>query len=374
MIKKLLLSLFLFTITNYLFAQIQSEKGKIILKDGTELKGTVTHFYDNAKEIILADSTGTKYTFTPDQIRRICLNNGKRFASGSFTKAGQQHEAEIIMETILLSPTINLYKQDEPTTTFYVEKDDKLYRLENNASIIEINGRSHKKYDHQYITVLNVLMGDQPDMVDELSKIKLNEDDLTSAILKYQKGEVTYYAKKAKASQKFKPYWAAIAAYSNYASYRLDETDEHSYGVQLGLQVYNYKGGRSSLRLPLEYAFYQFPYTYKAKAYTLSVKYLYDVVKRARFNAYLGVHLFDISYFDISKQEIPRGSILKPRPTGPSLPNNSLSFMTRFSPFLGFEAKASEHMGIFAEANHLLQIGQLPTNFSLGVKYTLSHQ
>ncbi|MBJ6118514.1 hypothetical protein JAO76_09950 [Pontibacter sp. BT310] len=337
----LLLALFtLFTTTA--FGQIQSAQGKLILTNGQELNGTITHFYDLPSEIILLAPDNTKRNLLPAEVAEIQLSDSRRFLLRDL------NSERLVFQLLIGSEKLILLKRETPSPEFYIAKEEQLHKLENNEETLLVNGKRYKKEDNSYIGILNVLMHDRLDLNEKIHK----EQDLTALVLAYTSGNVTYYYQ-PDAKLERKPYWVAYAQYSNY--YRDEITTGHSFGYQAGAQYYFSSAGRNSLRFGLDYGNYTFERA-DIKTYMLTIAYQYDFVKTSKMNAYLMATFFGFGYseyHDLERNE----------------DQDVYGAAIRIAPGLGFEYRSTEKLSLYAEVNELFVIEGLPKNYSLGIKY-----
>lgn len=340
----LLALLTLFTTTA--FGQIQSAQGKLILTNGQELNGAITHFYDQPTEIILLTPDNTKRTLPPAEVAEIQLTDSRRFLLRDL------NSERFVFQLLIGSEKMNLLKRETPSPVFYIAKDEQLHKLENNEESLLVNGKRYKKEDNRYIGILNVLMQDRLDLSEKIHKTKLREQDLTALVLAYTSGSVTYhYQPDAKLERK--PYWVAYAQYSNH--YRKEITTRLSYGYQAGAQYYFSSAGRNSLRFGLDYSNFTFEEA-NSKSYMLTIGYQYDFVKTSKMDAYLMATFLGFGYskyHNLERNETQEAS-------GAAI---------RIAPGIGFEYRSNEKLSMYAEVNELLVIDSLPKNYSLGIKY-----
>ncbi|MCK5838913.1 MAG: hypothetical protein KAG99_03645, partial [Bacteroidales bacterium] len=187
--RVLLLVPFFFSST-FLFAQIQNEKGGLIMESGEVISGMISYYYDQPTIIIFHDERGAEKIFAPKQINEIQLNSGERFVSKTYQN--KLVSQVLILQLIIESPMISLFKREENSKMYYyVSKNNSLYRLENNDVLVVKDGKNYTRQDYQYIGILGALMPDRPDLVKELKKIFLNEKDLSKLILDYNRGDVS---------------------------------------------------------------------------------------------------------------------------------------------------------------------------------------
>lgn len=344
------------------FAQVQNEKGSVVLKNGMVMHGSITYLYDQPLNVIIHDSTGVNSTISPEQLKTINLDNGKRFISK--TLIGKQDSSVLIFQTLIESPKISLFVREEnDNKQFYVLKDNVIYDLVNNGQIIKTNDGTYKSYDKKYIGILKILMADQPDIIKKLDKIKLYEDEVVEVITEYNKGELTYFWQ---SNNKIKrgSYWVIFGQYSNYGSYLGGvQTINYCYGVVGGLQYYFTRSSRHSLKFALDYSNYNLA-KYNSltgeysldnfKAYSFGCRYEYDFLKANKYSIYLMLHIADISYYIETNPQ-----------------SMGLIFYPRLNPGLGFELKPIKHIAFYAELNNILQINYIPNSFSAGLKYDL---
>jgi len=334
-------------------AQIQDQEGEIKLNAGESVTGNITFLPDDPNKITVIQNKD-RSVYAIDDIDIILLNDGRKFISGQYPDAVAGNF--LLLQSIIESPKISLFlsmESDEPT--FYVRKEGVLHKLENNVKHIDNDGKKYKSYDHQYIGILTALMNDNPDLTRKLETIDLNEKDLVSIITQYNKGDISYFME-TKNKYTRSPNWLVFAQYSRYATYWVDEAID-SYGVVAGLQYYFSKEKRSSLKFSIEYAQLHYE-SENDKLYNLSLRYQFDLFRKEKYNIYLMMQMFDISHYTIlypdSQEE-----------------KTAISFVPRFSPGTGFEYKPVPKFAIYGEVNHLLQVENVPGNFSLGIKYDL---
>ena len=361
-----LLFVFVFC-SSFLFAQINNEKGKILFNNGKSIKGIISYFTDQPTDIIVYDTVGAKNIFTSDEIKEIMLSNGKKFVSKKCINV--KDSSIFILQSVIESPGISLYMRDESDmTNYYVSKEDKLYKLENNEIIFKNDeGSSFKKNDNKYIGILKMLMSDNPDIINKLDKITLTENDIIEVISEYNKGNTTYFFK-PNSKFKSKPVWAIFAQYSNYKYVLYSVVAAPSYDIVTGLQYYFSGNHRHSFKFDIAYSNYNYinstPYVYykyinNNKLYSLGLKYEYDYIKTNNFNSYLMMNIAQFSY--LSATDGLTGKV-----------NDSFLFIPRSGVGFGLEATLFPHFNIYAEVNNLLSGNYLFYNFSLGFKYNFN--
>jgi hypothetical protein len=345
-----------------IFAQIQDENGKVVLRTGEIRIGKINYYLEQPLDIIITDSNGVKSDFDPSHIRQIILNNGEKYVSK--TIIGKQDSSVLIFQVLIESSKISLFVRDEKDEKqFYVLKDNALYDLVNNEQIIKTNDGTYKSYDKKYIGVMKTLMSDQPDIVKRLDKVRLYEDELVEVITAYDKGELTYFWQSNNKVTR-EPYWAVFGQYSNYGSYEWGQQCIYpSYGFVAGFQYYFSKKSRHSLRFTVDYSNYN-ETSFNSminqyisgitKTYSLGCRYEYDFVRANKYSIYLMMHIADITYF----------SETDPKDKG-------FTFCPRLSPGVGFEVKPFKHVALFAELNNCFEFRYLPASFSAGLKYDL---
>ncbi len=353
-----------FFCSTFLFAQIQNEKGDLIMKNGEVISGDISYYYDQPTDIIFHDEKGAKNIFTPTQINEIQLNSGERFVSKTYQD--KQDSQVLILQLIIESPIISLFKREENSQMYYyVSKNNSLYRLENNDVLIVKEGKNYTRQDYQYIGILGALMPDRPDLVKELRKIFLNEKDLSNLILDYNRGNVSYYWS-SYVKEKRNPNWVFFGQFSNYVSYYVKPTTEASWGVIMGFQYYFSSVSRHSLKYSIDYSTYHFESS-RDETISLGLRYEFDFWKSKKSSAFFMVHIADISYISSIKTRY----ILNNRTTETT---NTIGFRPRLSPGIGFEVKPWSRIAIYAEVNRLMQLTYIPYNFSIGLKYDFGNK
>ncbi|HEY4651662.1 MAG TPA: hypothetical protein VIG72_09615 [Pontibacter sp.] len=347
--RLLLLALLLLLNVSSCFAQIQSEQGRLILNNGQELSGSITHFYDNPSEILLQGTDKTKSTYKATEVAEIQLADSRRFVVLPF------NTNPLVFQLLVDTDKISLLKRETPSPEFYIAKDGQVHLLENNEKVIRIDGKDYKQKDNRYVGVLMTLLQDRVDLADRIQQTKLKEQDLAALVLAYTNGSVSYYSQNTAMVRK-DAYWLAYAQLSNYKL--KDVTVGPSLNYEVGAQYYFSRGGRSSLRFGLNYA------THKAEDVNtltcmLITSYQYDFVKTSNLNAYLASSFFALGYAKVDWIEEQ---------------NSESSFLAGFpiNPGLGFEYKPSGKLSFYAELNQLLLLKSLPHNYSLGLKYAFS--
>ncbi|MFD2999705.1 hypothetical protein ACFS7Z_04995 [Pontibacter toksunensis] len=349
---KLKLLLFLIFCSTVAYAQIQGEKGSLILKNGNILNGKVTYYYDNPNNIILNAHQDAKEMFSPEQVTEIKLENGEKFVAKPYT----MEDSIIILQVLLESPKISLFRrEDNSELHYYVLKDATLHKLENNDIVVYQETKTYRKKDRKYVGTLSSLMPDRMDLVEKLDKVQLNEHDLTEVILEYNKGDLSYYWKSDNKVRR-KPNWIAFTQYSQYGSVLGTPTAGYSSGMMIGLQYYFSKHSRYSFKVSLDYSSYILDdEEFSVKG--LGVRYQHDIKKAEKYSFYLLLHVADIAHLTVvnERQVITTAG--------------QLVLLPRFSPGVGFEARPFPRMAVYSEINHLLNLKYFPRSFSLGLKY-----
>jgi hypothetical protein len=345
-----------------IIAQIQSENGKVVFRTGQVLIGKINYFLDQPSDIIIYDSNGVKSVFTPNQVRQIILDNGKKFLSK--TLIGHQDSSALIFQILIESPKISLFVRDEnDNKQFYVLKDNVIYDLVNNEQIIKTNDGTYKSYDKKYIGTLKSLMSDQTEIVKRLDKIRLYEDELVEVITAYDRGNITYFWQLNNKLTR-EPYWAVFGQFIGYGSYEAGQKCLFpSYGFITGFQYYFSRTSRHSLKFTIGYSDYNLTdynsligqnYSYNEKDISIGCRYQYDIVRANKYSVYIMMHITDVSYYiDTNPKE------------------NGFTVWPRLSPGFGFEAKLFKHVALYAELNNILYLSYIPKSFSVGLKYDL---
>ncbi|MDO6390589.1 hypothetical protein Q4E40_10665 [Pontibacter sp. BT731] len=350
---KLKLILFLLFFPAALYAQIQSQKGAIILKSGDNLTGTVTYFYDQPNEISFSGDQGTRQVFTADQVTEIKLDNGEKFIAKRYKTNADS--ATLVLKVLIESPKISVYVREENSTEYYyVSKDDALHRLENNSVYEKQGDKKYLRKDHKYIGTLSSLMHDRMDLVQQLEKTSLRENSLTRIIREYNQGEASYEWQGDKKTER-EPNWVFFAQYSKYGFSKDIPIEARGYGNKAGLQYYFSKHSRHSIKASMDYSSFRFGEE-KAQMYGLGLRYEMAFKKTEKFSAYMLVHFLDIAYMSYSHP-------------AEGYNENGLKSALRFRPSIGFESKLLPRMAAYAEINNLLVLEELPKSFSLGLKY-----
>jgi hypothetical protein len=134
-------------------------------------------------------------------------------------------------------------------------------------------------------------------------------------------------------------------------------------GIVAGMQYYFSKTSRHSFKFAIDYSNYNIPvlngltnqyYSYNEKDISIGCRYEYDFVRTSKFDAFLLMHILDMSYYS-ETDPAEKGVELRPR----------------FSPGIGFEVKPARHLALYAEMDNLLQFSCIPNSFSVGLKYDL---
>ncbi|MBB6612015.1 hypothetical protein H7F15_13275 [Pontibacter sp. Tf4] len=346
--KNNLLLLALFTLfTTAAFGQIQSAQGKLLLTNGQEVSGTITHFYDQPSEIILLEPDNTKRTLLPAEVAEIQLTDSRRFVLHDL------NAQRLVFQLLISSEKLSLLKRETPSPVFYIAKEKELHLLENNEETLLVNGKRYKKEDHRYVGILTAMMQDRIDLTQRIQRTKLKEQDLTALLLAYTNGNVSYYYQSDEKLER-KPYWAAYAQYSNL--YQKDITTARSYAYQAGAQYYFTAASRNSLRFGLEYANYTHWNRFNTKTFELNLAYQYDFVKTSKMNAYVMATFFGIGHAELYDRE-----------TNETYSDFGAGIAV--VPGMGFEYRSNQNLSFYGEINKLFDIDSLPKNYSLGIKY-----
>ncbi|MCP2042814.1 hypothetical protein [Pontibacter sp. HSC-36F09] len=350
---KLKLILFLLFFPVALYAQIQSQKGAIALKNGDNLTGSITYFYDEPNEIRLSGEQGAKQVFTAEQISEIKLDNGEKFVARRYSTNADS--VSLVLKVLIESPKVSLYKREENSSEYYyVSKDNALHKLENNSMYENQGGKKYLRKDHKYIGTLSSLMYDRIDIMQQLEKTTLKEGSLTKIIREYNQGDASYEWQGDKKAGK-EPNWVFFTQYSKYGFSKNIPIEARGYGNMAGLQYYFSKHSRHSIKASLDYSSYRFGEE-NAHSYALGLRYEMAFKKAEKYSAYVLVHLIDAGYVSYSHPE-------------EGYNENGFGAALRLSPGLGFESKLFPRMAVYAEINHLLVLEELPRSFSLGLKY-----
>ena len=368
---KLKLLLFLLLCSTAAFAQIQKEKGTLVLKSGETLSGTLTHYYDNPSEVIFYNQQGVKEVFPSKQISAIQLDNGDRYVAKEYTTGPgssifndknykpNSGKTTLILQAVLESPGISLYRrEDDAAQFFYLFKDNNLYRLENNEITETINSKTYKRKDNKYIGTLTSLMSDRMDIVSKLNKVGLNEKDLIKIVAEYNQDNIIYQ-RKANTHEPSEANWVLFAQYSQYGTVTGDNTKPNSYGQAIGVQYYFSKHSRHSLKASLNHSLYMMDEKYdqeSLRAVGLGLRYELSFRRTERYNAYMMVHLVEFAQVSVAYRN--------DRPA-----EENIVLVPLLSPGLGIEVKPFPRTSAYIEVNNLLQIDQLPKSISVGLKY-----
>jgi len=349
--------------TSFIFAQIENERGEIILKNGDTLKCNISYFNNFPSDIITHDSNGVKNIISPIQVKEIKLNSGKKFIPRTYFN--KNDSILLMFQVVIESSKISLYTRNEnDILKYYVAKDSLLYRLDNNEIYVDKKEGTFKKYDYQFIGILKIFMSDRPDIMAKLDKIELSENDIIDVINTYNKGEISYFWKPNN-KVTIESNWVFFGQFSNYQNVFYKETDGFSFGIIAGLQYYFSKNGRHSLRFTAEYSNYNFAnyteyfyylYIINQKLYSIGCRYELDYVKTDNYNLYFLFHIADFSYVSETNNHI-------------GTKDNFFTFIPRVSPGIGIEVKPFRRTAIYGEINHLFNTKGLPLNLSIGFKY-----
>lgn len=341
--------------------QINNEPGEVYLANGGVFSGKISYYIDQPADVLLTDSNNLSQKFKLPEVSKILLENGKKFTT-KFYKT-KNDSTLLLFLSIIESPNISLFGREEMNAlAMYVAKDDKLIRLENNATTIAIDDKDkidvkrYKKYDNQYIGVLSSLMSDRFDLVSNMENVKLTEKDITEVILNYNKGEVTYYQK---SQSKFfgKPNWMLFAEFSNFCSLYGDLVTDPSFGVAAGFQYYFAKNNRNSIKGTIEYQSYKFEDSDDVYI-GVGFRYYYDMYKSRAVNIYGMMNFFDLVYH-------------KSTSTINNTEDISIEILPHFSPGLGMDVKLFPKFMVYGEINRLFNFKCFPRNFTFGLKYDI---
>jgi len=348
---KLLLALLFFPAV--VFAQIQSQEGKLILADGKALAGSVTYFYDKPAELYFFAESGAKHVYAPHQLQEIQLNNGEKFVSRNYKTNGDS--ASLLLKVLLESPKISLFSREENATEyFYVSKDDRLYRLENNEVYAQEGHKQYVRKDNKYIGTLSALMSDRMDLLENVRKAILQQKSLTKLIKEYNQGEETYEWKSGSKANR-EPNWVFFTQYSRYGFSKNFPVEARGYGNMAGFQYYFSKHSRHSFKASIDHSSFRFGEE-GAQTFGLGLRYEMAFKKAEKFSAYMLVHMMDIAYVSYTHPE-------------EGFNENGFLPALRLSPGLGLEAKPLPRVAVYAEINNLFIIEELPKSISLGLKY-----
>lgn len=344
--------LFLIFFPAAVFGQMLNKAGELTLLNGDTLTGDITYFYDKPSQIVFSSENLSKQVYPVSQVREIKLENGERFVSKKYDAQGDN--TYVVLKVLIESSKISLYVREENAAEyFYVSKDDALYRLENNDVETRQDNNTFRQKDNKYIKTLSMLMPDRIDLFDKLYKIQLTEQELTTVLLNYNQGDVTYFwnndFKGIKESN-----WVAFAQYSKFGSFQDDQTTAYSAGQMIGLQYYFDKNGRHSLKISLEHSKYTTEWE-KLEVTGLGFRYEFEFKQAEKYGAYFLMHLGEIAQVNRIKKDLRDYS--------------ELTVLTRFSPGVGFEIKPLPRIATYAELNNLLFLKHGPKSFSVGLKY-----
>lgn len=342
----------------YTFAQIQKEKGKIILKGGEELQGSITFFYDSPEEIIYYDSTDSKSFYSPSNINEIKLANGKRLIS--LESEHPNDGTHVVLKLILATNKIDLLSSEGSKEILYASKNGKAYRLENNIVTLNDKGKEFKKLDYQYINVLSQLMSDRMDLVKDLNSVKLNTKELTALFLEYAEYNSTYYVKEQANQDSKSNYFSAFAQLNNHGGSFSNETNRISLGVQAGIQYNFWKGQKLAVKLAVDQSVHNFSDADFSILSFLS-RFQYEFIQKSKYNAYINLPF--VSFKNIQQNYHADWKEDKQF--------RSIGF--DLNPGLGIQAKPTEKTSLFLEVNNLLHMRSIPKNFSVGLSYRLSN-
>ncbi|NOX47834.1 MAG: porin family protein [Chlorobi bacterium] len=333
-------------------AQIENENGVITLYDGQAYPGHVFYYGSKSDMVILYDSTEKKIEFFPGQIDYINLESGRKFVSRHYLDI--QDSTWFILQSLIESDNISLYmlNNEENKNYFFVQKNDVLYKLENNETIITVDQKKYKKNDNKYIGVLHILMEDRPEFKKQINQTKYSYKGLSKLIIEYNNGNISYFwDPKIKTGNN----WIAIAQYSHYGTYYGQATVSASFGTGFGLQQYFKDYGGSWFKYALFYSEYYLD-TEDMVFYNLALTYGFDFVKTRTFLMYGSFHILDIGYVEISY-------------TNTASEDNKFTLAPRFSPGIGFEYRPISRFSVYTEINNLMQFKYIPNSFSFGLKY-----
>jgi hypothetical protein len=342
-----------------LFAQVQEEKGDLLLVTGELKHGMITCFSDQPQpNLFLVDAMGARNNYYLKEVNHIILLSGEKYVTKKY-KSGNDSSV-LLFKALIESPQISLYeKPDDGMTYFYVLKHDLLYRLENNKLTETKDQSMHTTQDYKYLRILGALMADRMDLVSNLHKVNLEENDLRTIISEYNKGIATYYWT-AKSNQKRDPNWMVFMQYSNDRTYLGEQTPGNSFGLNAGVQYYFSKKSRSSFKFSVEYATYHFADGNDEKVISLGSRWQYDIVRSEIYNFYFQMHLMDVSATSTTSSE---GDIVSTE--------HHVFPIPRLSPAMGLEIKPFRSVLFLLEVNNLFQLDYIGRNYSIGMKYDI---
>jgi len=177
--RKLLLS---FTLSLLVFAGFSQKylSGYILTNNGDTIHGELLNQneVETHKNCILRNETGEDKTFLPNEIIEYRYKDGNYYISKEIDVDSVPTN---VFLRFLLKGTIELFVYYTPITQteiFFVLKDGKLIKLENNESIIYKDRTKYKRYDKKYIGVLKYLYADAPDVIKDIDKLSFSSKSL----------------------------------------------------------------------------------------------------------------------------------------------------------------------------------------------------
>jgi len=341
-------TLILFLSLTSLFSQEFVKESKVHLKNKSIVNGDLYFYPSIPNSIEVADALGAKQIY---QISDIDFVEGKTSVLRNIEYNGEAKLFESVVEGTKLS----LYKTIiNDHMQLYVLKDNKIILLDSGSKIVKIESKTYKKEIDKYKGVLKYLVNDNTYLFNKVDNINYTEEDISSIVIAYNDGRISYYKNKDVEKQNRIYDWKFYSQYSNYSSnpYFSDNTASESF-IQVGGELFISEASRHSFKFGVEYGkFEDENYKSSEKYFNVNISYLYDFHRMPKSNFYLAVRLLDI------------GKLWNDT-------DSDLRFLPRLSPSLGYEYHVSNNLDFYVEVNHIFQLNDIPNNFSIGISYDI---
>lgn len=197
--KRFLLLTALAWVVDSSFAQPDYREGYVITSAQDTLYGLIDYPAKSKANSIcnFKNSKGeNSVTYKPTDLFGYHIKDDKFFLSRQVNIKNQS--PTIAFLEVIIGGHVSLFRYGD---IYFVEKaNDDLQQLLNESKEVSVNGKSAIQNSNQHISILNMLLGDCPEIREDIQNIKLNEKSLTSLIKEYNKCRgwlsITYKAKK----------------------------------------------------------------------------------------------------------------------------------------------------------------------------------
>lgn len=342
--------LLLFLSLSSLFSQEFIKNSEIHFKNKSMVKGDFYHYDTNPNIIEVINLNGEKQVY---QISEIDFVKSKTTTFKIISYKGIEKLFEIVIE----GEKISLYETNiKDKNELFVLKNNEIFLLETGKNEFKIDSRTYSKENNRYKGILKYLMSDNVQISNKIDDLNYNKQEISNLIIAYNEGKISYFKNGDTENLNKKSDWRFYSQYSTYTSnpHFISNSYATSF-IQMGGELIVSEGSRHSLKFGVEYGKYNHEYSESwAKYLNININYLYDFYRMPNSNFYLGIRLFDIAkiWNDTYKDS---------------------QIFLRITPSFGYEYHVNNHLDLYIEMNHILQLEDMPNNFTIGISYDIKN-